>query len=78
MLKNPTSMKEIHRRQNFRVISCQFSTASLIDVSAVNFKTALVDESGTIRSQIGTHNKSVMVAVYGTPARNPNSYSDVI
>jgi hypothetical protein len=34
MLKNPTSMKEILRRQNLAVIFCQAPPAMLLDVSA--------------------------------------------
>jgi hypothetical protein len=32
----------------------------------------LVDESGMIRTQTGTHNISVIVAVYGTPYAIPH------
>jgi hypothetical protein len=57
-------------------IYCQVSPASLLDVSAGNCQTALMNESGTIITQMGTHNRSEMVAVHGTPCvitpRNSN------
>jgi hypothetical protein len=43
------------------------SPASLLDVSAGYCQKALIGESGMIRAQMGKHNRSVMVAVYGTP-----------
>jgi hypothetical protein len=46
-------------------------------VSAGYDQKALVDKSGMIRTQEGTHNRSEMVAVYGEPCAIPprNSYS---
>jgi hypothetical protein len=55
----------------------QVSAASLLDVSAGNCQTALVDESGMIRPHTETHNRSQMVAMHGTPCaipRNSNYY----
>jgi hypothetical protein len=60
-IKNPTSMKEIFRRQNLIAISRQVSPASLLDISAGNFQRALMNESGSIRSQMGAHNRSRVV-----------------
>jgi hypothetical protein len=65
-------MKEILRRQNSVATPRQVSPASLQHVSAVNFQGALVDESGMIRNQIQTHDKSEIVAVQGSPLRPPN------
>jgi hypothetical protein len=59
-------MIEILRRQNSAAIPRQASTASLLDVSAGHCRTALVNESGTIRNEMGTHNRSEMVAVEGS------------
>jgi hypothetical protein len=47
------------QRSYFREVS----SASLLDVSAGNFQRTLVDESGMIRNQMGTHNRSEIVAV---------------
>jgi len=63
MLKNPSSMKEILRRQNSAAISRQVSHASLLEISANNCQRALVDTSERIRNQTGTYNRSVMFAV---------------
>jgi hypothetical protein len=41
------------------------------DISLLVTATALVDESGIIISQMRKHNRSVMVAVYGTPCAIP-------
>jgi hypothetical protein len=58
-------------RENLKShISCQVSPTSLSDVSAGTAR-ALVYESGTIRTQKGKHNGSVMVALYGTPCATP-------
>jgi hypothetical protein len=51
----------------FTIISRQVSPALLPDVSAGYCQKALVDKSGMIRAQMRTHNRPVMVAVYGTP-----------
>jgi hypothetical protein len=59
-------MKEILRVQNLPATSRQVSPPSLLDVSAYNFLRTLVDEAGMIRAQIGTHNRSEMIAVHGT------------
>jgi hypothetical protein len=44
----------------------QVSPASLLDVSAGYFPKDLVDESGMIKTQMGTQNRSEMVAMYET------------
>jgi hypothetical protein len=49
----------------------QISPASLICVCAGYCQRALEDESAVIRTHIRKHNKSVMVAVYGTPCAVP-------
>jgi hypothetical protein len=67
MLKNSTSMKEILFRQNSAAISHQVSSALLLDISAVNCKRAVVNESGMIRNQMGMHNRSEMVPVQESP-----------
>jgi hypothetical protein len=43
------------------------SPALLLGVSAGHCQTALVDESGMIRTQTREHSRSVMVAVFGSP-----------
>jgi len=43
LLKNPTSVKEILRRQNLTAISRQVSPAVLLDVCAGNCQRALVE-----------------------------------
>jgi hypothetical protein len=53
MVKIPTSMKEILRRQNLSAISSPSFPASLLDVSAGNFQRALVNKLGTIRKADG-------------------------
>jgi hypothetical protein len=65
MLNDPTGMKEILRRQNSRTFLAKFLPASLLGVSVGICKGALVDESGMIRTLMGTHNKSEIVAVHG-------------
>jgi len=58
------------------LISRQVYPASLPDVSAGYCQRALVDESGMIRTQMGTHNISEMVAVLGTPCAIPSRNSN--
>jgi hypothetical protein len=67
MLKNPTSMEEILRRQNSTVILRQVPPVSLLGVSASNFQRALMDKTRMIRNHMGTHNISETVAVQGSP-----------
>jgi hypothetical protein len=55
----------------FAVISRKVSLASLADISAGYCQIALVDGSGIIRTQMGTHNRSEVVAVLGTPCAIP-------
>jgi hypothetical protein len=54
MVKNPTTIKEILLRQSSMAISRQVFATSLLDVSAVNFHRAVVDESEMIRTQRGS------------------------
>jgi hypothetical protein len=51
-------MTKILRRQNKRKFLAKFLHASLLGIFAGIFQTALVDESGMIRTQIGTQNRS--------------------
>jgi hypothetical protein len=67
MLKNPVSMKEILHRHNTTTIFHQVSPALLLDISAGNCQRALVDVSGMVRTQMGMHNISEMVAVQVPP-----------
>jgi hypothetical protein len=48
-----------------------FFPASLLGVCAGYCQEALVGESGFIRTQMGKHNRSVMVAMYGMPCAIP-------
>jgi hypothetical protein len=57
MLKKPTGMKEIFRGQYLLVISRQVPPASLLDISAAHCQRALLDESGKLINQMGTHNR---------------------
>jgi hypothetical protein len=43
------------------------SPASLLDISASTFQISLLDESGTIRNQTDTHNRSEIGGVQGSP-----------
>jgi hypothetical protein len=65
MLKNPTFMKELLLRQYSRQFLACFP-ASLLGFSAGHCHRALVDELRIIRTQMGMHTRSEMVAVYGT------------
>jgi hypothetical protein len=67
MLKNPTHMKRDTSEAKFIAISGQISPSSLLDISAIYWQKALVDESGNIITHKGKHNISEMVAVYGSP-----------
>jgi hypothetical protein len=58
MLKNPMGMKGILHRQNSMAISHQVSHALLLDVSAGNCQTALVNASEMITNQMGIQNRS--------------------
>jgi hypothetical protein len=79
MLKNPAGMKRDACRQKFTTISCQVSPASLLGVSGGYCQKALVDASGMTGTQMGTYNRSEMVAVYGMPCVIPpcNSNSNM-
>jgi hypothetical protein len=48
-------------------VRAYYSPSSHHRVSAGYCQRALVDEPGIIRTHMGKHNRSVMVAVYGTP-----------
>jgi hypothetical protein len=63
-------------------ISRQVSPHLLLGVSAGYFQRTLVGESRMIRTWMGKHNRSVMVAMYGThcaiPPLSSNSLSLII
>jgi hypothetical protein len=69
-VKEPYSVKEIPV-DKIHDISYQVSTAALPGVSASYGQRALVGESLMIRTQMGKNNRSVMVAMYGTPCAIP-------
>jgi hypothetical protein len=69
MLKTPEEYNRDMTKAKVKYVSLQLH-ASLISVSAAN-QIALVDESGMIRTQMGTHNisencRSVWDALYDT------------
>jgi hypothetical protein len=51
--------------------SPQVSPASVLGVSTGYCRRALLGKSGMMRTLMGTHNRSVMIAVYGTPCAIP-------
>jgi hypothetical protein len=57
LLRNPASMKVILHKKNSAAISPRIFPASLLYVSAGNCERALVDASGMIKTQMGTHNR---------------------
>jgi hypothetical protein len=59
-------------------ISRHASPPSLPDLSAAYCQRPLVDESGMIKTQIGTHNTSEMVALLGTPCAIPPHNSIIL
>jgi hypothetical protein len=69
-VNDPYSMKEIIRSQNSRTFMAKLFLLRH-KVSAGYCQTAVVGESGIIRTQMGKHNRSVMVAVFGTPREIP-------
>jgi hypothetical protein len=56
-------MKEILRRQNSAAISCHVFPALLLDVSAGICQTALANESGMNKNQMGVHSGSEIFVV---------------
>jgi hypothetical protein len=64
-------MKRDASPAKFTAISLQVFPASLLGVSNVNCQGTMVDESGMIRTQMETLNRSEIVAVYGTPCVIP-------
>jgi hypothetical protein len=64
-------MQEILRRQNALTFLAKFFSASLLEVPAGICHRALLDKSGMIRTQMGTHNisengRSAWDALYDT------------
>jgi hypothetical protein len=76
MLKNPAEYEGDIWSAKFTAISSQVSPSSLSDVSAGYYQEGMVDESGMIRTQMGKHNRSVMVPVLGTPCTTPTRDSN--
>jgi hypothetical protein len=72
MLKNSTSMKRDTSYTKFTAISCQVYPALLLGVSVGNCEKDVVVESGMIRTQVGTHNRSKILAVHGMPCAIPS------
>jgi hypothetical protein len=70
MLKNVKSIKDILCGQSSRQFT-PCSPASLLGVSVDNCQIALASKSGMVRTQIGTHSISEMVAVHGAPRSIP-------
>jgi hypothetical protein len=50
----------------------KISSALLVGVSAGYYQRALVDKSLMIRTQMGKHNRSEMITVYGAPCAIPS------
>jgi hypothetical protein len=76
MLKNPMSMKDRLPRQNSAIISSSSSPTSLVYVSAGNCQRGLVEKSGTIRKEMGMHNRSEVVTEQESPCAPPKSIKD--
>jgi hypothetical protein len=76
MLKNSAEYERDTSSAKFTAISSQVSPDSVLGVLAGTCQKALVDETEIIRTQMGTHNRSEMVAVHGTlytiPPRTSN------
>jgi hypothetical protein len=53
--------------QQTECLLAKFLPASLLGVSVDFYQRAVVGESGMIKIHTGKHNRSVMVAVHGTP-----------
>jgi hypothetical protein len=58
MLKIPAEYNSDTSPEKLTVISGQFLSASLPDISAGICQRSLVGESGMIKTQMGTHNRS--------------------
>jgi hypothetical protein len=63
MLKNPAEYGRDTASAKIHSICHQVSPASIPGMSAGCCQNALVDESGMIRTQMGKHNRSLMMAV---------------
>jgi hypothetical protein len=70
-VNDPYSMKEILAGKIHGHLSKSFSCFATRCLSSCYGQRALVGEWGVIRTQVGKHNRSVMVAVYGTPCAIP-------
>jgi hypothetical protein len=77
MLKNLTGMKEILHRQNSRPFLTKFLLLCY-QTSLLVIGRALVAKSEMIRTKMGTHNTSEMVAVLETPCAIPPHNSNSI
>jgi hypothetical protein len=76
MMKNSAEYERDTSSAKFTSISSQGSPDSVLGIFAGTYQKALVDETEIIRTQMGTHNRSEMVAVHGTlymiPPRTSN------
>jgi hypothetical protein len=79
ILNNTTSVKERLRRQNSAAINRLVSSASVLDVFVGTWQRSVVDESGMIVNQMGTNNRSEMIAVHGSLyARQPGRSNEML
>jgi hypothetical protein len=69
-VKDPYIVKEILVGKIHRYFLSSSPVSPLV-ISAGYYHRGLMSETGMIRTQVGTHNRSVMVAVYGTPCAIP-------
>jgi hypothetical protein len=70
-IEEPYKYEKRYFIAKFTAISHQVSPALLLRVSVGNCQRALVDESGMVRIQMGTHSRLEMVTVHGTPCVIP-------
>jgi hypothetical protein len=66
MLKKPREYEKYTSLEKYTDILAKFPLLRYW-MSVLLFDWALVDESGMIRTQMGMHNRSEMVAVQGSP-----------
>jgi hypothetical protein len=70
-VKSPAEYESDTSSAKFKGFFAKFLPASLQGVCFGICKTTLVDERGMIRTQMGKHCRSIIVAVYGTPCAIP-------
>jgi hypothetical protein len=71
MLNNPGEYERCTSSAKFSAFFDKFIPASLLDVSAAYWQRGLVDESGMIRTQVGTQNITKSGVVLGKPCAIP-------